>query len=155
MTEDLHIREDALTGQEVIEFLAEHLAEMHRITPPGSVHALDLDGLRMPSVTFWSAWEGERLVGTGALKELAPDWGEIKSMRTAVTHRGQGIGKKILEHIVAEARRRGYTSLSLETGSFQAFAPARALYERHGFEYCGPFEGYTDDPNSVFMTRRL
>jgi putative acetyltransferase len=154
-TVELDIREDDLTGPEIAAFLAEHLEEMRRITPPESVHALDLDGLRRPEVTFWTARDGDRLVGCGALKELDPERGEIKSMRTAEAWRGKGVASRILEWVVGEARRRGYESLSLETGSMDAFAPARAFYERHGFEYCPPFDGYTDDPNSVFMRRRL
>lgn len=128
---------------------------MRAISPPESVHALDLDGLRRPEITFWTAWSGNALLGCGALKELSPDHGEVKSMRTARAHRRGGVARAMLAHIVAEARRRGYERLSLETGSMAEFAPARALYERFGFGYCGPFAGYVDDPNSVFMTRRF
>jgi putative acetyltransferase len=149
----MHIRVDDLAGPEIRALLEEHLADMHAISPPGSVHALDLDGLRRPDITFWTAWSGAALLGCGALKELSPDHGEIKSMRTARAHRRSGVARTMLAHIVAEARRRGYERLSLETGSVAAFAPARALYERFGFGYCGPFAGYVDDPNSVFMTR--
>jgi len=151
----LELREDDLTGAEIAAFLAAHLDEMYRITPAESVHALDLEGLRAPEVTFWSVWEGDRLVGCGALKEIDSGRGEIKSMRTEPSLRGKGIGSLTLRHITREAIRRGYASLSLETGAMAEFAGARALYERHGFEYCGPFDGYTDDPNSVFMTKRL
>ncbi len=147
------IRVDDLAGPEIRALLEEHLADMHAISPPGSVHALDLDGLRRPDITFWTAWSGAALLGCGALKELSPDHGEIKSMRTARAHRRSGVARTMLAHIVAEARRRGYERLSLETGSVAAFAPARALYERFGFGCCGPFAGYVDDPNSVFMTR--
>jgi len=151
----LEIREDDLRGAEIAAFLAAHLDEMYTITPPESVHALDLEGLRSAEVRFWSAWDGDALVGSGALKEIGPGHGEIKSMRTSPSHRGRGIGRRVLEHIVAEARGRGYGRLSLETGAMVEFAPARALYERNGFGYCGPFADYTDDPNSVFMTRAL
>ena len=151
----MEIREDDLSGTEIATFLAEHLEEMHRVTPPESVHALDLEGLRSRDVTFWSVWEADRLLGCGALQEIGPRLGEIKSMRTAPSHRGDGIATRMLKHILEESVRRGYESLSLETGAMDEFAPARALYERHGFELCGPFDGYTDDPNSVFMTRRL
>jgi putative acetyltransferase len=151
----LEIREDDLNGEKVGALLREHLDHMRRITPPESVHALDLDGLRAPDITFWSAWEGDDLVGCGALKELDPRRGEIKSMRTANAHRGKGVASAILEYIIAEGRRRGYDQLSLETGAMPEFAPARALYARYGFEPCGPFDGYTDDPNSVFMSKRL
>jgi putative acetyltransferase len=152
----LQIREDDLTGKQIADLLREHLENMHEITPPGSVHALDLAALRSsPNITFWSAWEGDQLLGCGALKELDPKSGEIKSMRTAKAHRRQGVASKILAHIIQEAKRRNYDRLNLETGAFPEFAPARALYTRYGFEYCGPFGDYTDDPNSVFMTKKL
>ena len=128
---------------------------MRAISPPESVHALDLDGLRRPEITFWTAWSGNALLGCGALKELSPDHGEVKSMRTARAHRRSGVARAMLAHIVAAARRRGYQRLSLETGSMAEFAPARSHYERFGFRYCEPFAGYVDDPNSVFMTRRF
>lgn len=152
---ELDILEDDLSGEAVIGLLREHLDDMYAITPPESVHALDIDGLRQPDVTFWSAWRGEALAGCGALKALDDTHGEIKSMRTARAHRGQGVASALLRHIVAEARRRGYRRLSLETGVEAPFEPARALYHRHGFEYCGPFADYVEDPNSVFMTLPL
>lgn len=151
----MDIREDNLTGKVITRFLREHLDNMHDITPPGGVHAMDVEALRAPEVTFWSAWEGEVLLGCGALKELDPRRGEIKSMRTVVTHRGKGVASALLEHMTAEAVRRGYRELYLETGAQPEFAPARALYERHGFTYRGPFGDYTDDPNSVFMMKRI
>lgn len=151
----MEIREDDLTGNAIAHLLQEHLDDMHEITPPESVHALDLDALRSPNVTFWSAWKGDTLLGCGALKELDSTSGEIKSMRTAKAHQSKGIASKILEHMIEEARRRGYQTLNLETGSMIEFVPARALYERHGFEYCGPFADYVEDPNSVFMTKKL
>jgi putative acetyltransferase len=151
----VQIREDDLIGQTIAGFLREHLENMHEITPPGSVHALDLDALRSPDITFWSAWDGEDLLGCGALKELDPKNGEIKSMRTANAYRRRGIASKILEHIIHEAKRRGYECLMLETGAFPAFAPARSLYLRHGFEYRGPFGDYENDPHSVFMAKKL
>jgi len=151
----LRIRQDKLTGRKVADLLREHIREMYEITPAQSVHALDLRALRSPEITFWSAWEGRELVGCGALKELDPARGEIKSMRTVPAHRGKGVASKILAHIIEEARRRGYRELSLETGSPKEFLPARALYERYGFTYCGPFADYTVDPNSVYMTKRL
>jgi putative acetyltransferase len=151
----MEIREDDLSGVRIAAFLAEHLEEMRRITPPGSVYALDLDRLRAPEVTFWSVWDGDRLVGCGALKEIGPHRGEIKSMRTAVSERRKGVGTHLLERILTEATLRGYEAVSLETGATLAFAAPRALYERYGFEYCGPFADYTDDPHSVFMSKRL
>lgn len=151
----MQIREDDLTGARIAGLLREHLDNMFEITPPESVHALDIDALRAAGITFWSAWDGGELLGCGALRELDAASGEVKSMRTVAAHRGQGIGSKILEHIVAEAGRRGYGCLKLETGALPEFAPARALYSRYGFEPCGPFAEYRDDPNSVFMTKIL
>jgi putative acetyltransferase len=151
----LEIREDDLTGKEIIALLQEHLENMHAITPPESVHALDLEALRSPNITFWTAWEGDELLGCGALKELDASSGEVKSMRTAKAHRRKGVASKILEHLTKEAERRAYDCLNLETGAFPEFAPARALYEQYGFEYRGPFGDYIDDPNSVFMTKKL
>lgn len=151
----LDIREDNLTGKKIADLLREHLENMHEITPPESIHALDLSALRSPDITFWSAWEGDDLLGCGALRELDPQSGEIKSMRTAEAHRRKGVASRILEHIIQEAQHRGYESLYLETGAFPAFAPARALYARYGFVYRGPFGDYIDDPNSVFMAKKL
>ncbi|MBD2107302.1 GNAT family N-acetyltransferase [Nodosilinea sp. FACHB-13] len=151
----MHIREDDLTGPQIIALLREHLENMHEITPPGSVHALDLEKLRAPNITFWTAWDGDDLLGCGALKELDLTSGEVKSMRTPAAHRRKGIASSILEHIIDVARHRSYTHLYLETGSFPAFAPARTLYERYGFEYRGPFGDYTNDPNSSFMEKSL
>lgn len=151
----MHIRLDDLTSPEIRALLAEHLWNMHQISPPESVHALDVGGLLQPEVTFWSAWSSAELLGCGALKELDPAHGEIKSMRTVSTHRRKGVARAMLQHIIAEARRCSYTRLSLETGSMRAFEPARRLYENFGFAYCSPFAGYTEDPNSVFLSRRL
>ncbi|MEG3845712.1 GNAT family N-acetyltransferase [Microcoleus sp. herbarium19] len=151
----LQIREDDLTGRKIADFLGEHLENMKEITPPESIHALDLEALRSPDITFWTAWEADELLGCGALKELDSRTGEVKSMRTAQAHRRKGIASKMLEHIIKEADRRAYDCLNLETGALPEFAPARALYTRHGFKYRGPFAEYIDDPNSVFMTKKL
>lgn len=151
----LDIREDDLTGEKIAALLREHLEHMHKITPPESVHALDLESLRSPQITFWTAWQGDELLGCGALKELDANCGEIKSMRTAEAHRRQGVASKMLEHMIKIAEQRGYDRLYLETGAFPEFAPARSLYTRYGFEYQGPFGDYTEDPNSVFMTKKL
>ena len=148
----MEIKLDDLKDPRVHELLNEHVLSMMAISPPESVHALDLDKLKKPDISFWSAWEGEELLGCGALKELDDLHGEVKSMRTASAHLRKGVAGQILAHIVDAARRRGYRRVSLETGSMEEFAPARALYERSGFTYCGPFADYTDDPNSVFMT---
>lgn len=146
---------DDLTGEPTRALIARHLAGMRAISPEKSVHALDVDKLRAPDVTFWSVWAGEEVAGCGALKVLTSTRGELKSMRVADGFRGQGIGRAILEHLMAEARSRGMETLWLETGSTQPFLPALRLYESAGFVRCGPFEGYTNDPFSVFMTRRL
>lgn len=151
----MHIKVDDLRGPEIAALLEAHLKLMRDTSPPESVHALDLDGLRRPEVTFWTVWEGATLLGCGALKELDPTQGEIKSMHTAAAARGKGVARAMLSHILAEARRRGYRRLSLETGSPEAFAPARALYAGFGFSYCEPFGDYVLDPFSVFMTLEL
>lgn len=151
----MEIKRDDLTGAAVIALLQEHLDEMHRITPVGSVHALDLAGLRVRAITFWSAWREGELLGCAALKELDKNTGEIKSMRTARQYRGQGVAAALLRHILDVAEQRNYETLKLETGSFSEFAPARELYMRHGFEFCEPFADYLADPNSVFMELKL
>lgn len=151
----MRIRVDDLSGAEIIQLLREHLESVALQSPPESVHALDLEGLRRPDITFWSVWESSELAGCGAIKELAPHHGEIKSMRTAASHLRQGVATRLMEHMLEEARRRSYRRLSLETGSMAAFAPARKLYSAFGFEFCGPFADYGFDPNSVFMTKEL
>ena len=151
----MDFRLDDLQGEAIRALLRLHLDSALQHSPPGSVHALDVDGLRQPGVTFWSLWSGSELLGCCALKELSPGHAELKSMRTAPQRERQGIGAAMLEHLLAQARARGYRRLSLETGSMQAFAPARRLYERFGFEYCSPFGDYSEDPYSVFMTRSV
>jgi putative acetyltransferase len=148
----VEIKIDDLTGPEVAELVGEHLHGMSLNSPPESIHALNLEGLKKPEITFWSAWEGKELVGCGALKELDGQHGEIKSMRTSASHLRKGIARRMLQHIIEEAQRRGYRQLSLETGSMDDFEPARRLYASFGFQYCQPFSDYTEDPNSVFMT---
>ena len=151
----MRIELDDLTRPQIAALLDEHLQDMRRISPPESKHALDLAGLRKPDISFWTVWDGDALAGCGALKELDPAHGEIKSMRVAADRRGRGVGAAILTHIIDEAMRRSYTRLSLETGSMPFFEPAHRLYRRFGFEFCGPFGSYREDPYSVFMTRRL
>ncbi|HEY1243326.1 MAG TPA: GNAT family N-acetyltransferase [Hyphomicrobiaceae bacterium] len=151
----MDIRVDDLSRPEIAALLAAHVAFCRGVTPPKSAHVLDLDALRLPEITFWSAWDGGSLLGCAALKELDPSHGEIKSMHTAAPYRGRGVGLGLLRHIEGEARSRGYRQLSLETGSFEAFVPARALYSRYGFVVCAPFGDYRLDPNSVFMTFEL
>jgi putative acetyltransferase len=135
--------------------LQEHLDNMYELSPPESVHALDLSKLRKPDITFWTAWDESLLLGCGALKQLDATHGEIKSMRTPAALRGKGAGRVLLAHIVAEARSRDYRRLSLETGPHPAFLPAQRLYRSFGFEVCGPFGDYKPDPYSVFMTLEL
>lgn len=152
---DFTIREDDLSGEAVQALLARHLEGVRGLSPPCSVHALDLDGLRGDDVTFWSLWSGDELAGCGALKRHDADLAEIKSMRTADAFLRRGVGAAMLRHLLDVARGRGYRRVSLETGSQDGFAAARALYARQGFTTCGPFADYVEDPNSVFMTMSL
>jgi putative acetyltransferase len=170
----MRIQADDLTGPEIIALLQQHLNDMHLTSPPESVHALDLTGLRAAEVSFWTLWvsqqaqsfnespltessatESEQLAGCGALKQLDAQTAEIKSMRTAEAFRRQGVAARMLEHLITVAGERGYQQLYLETGSMAYFAPARAMYQRFGFIECGPFADYVEDPNSVFMVKHL
>jgi len=146
---------DDLSGPEIAHFLDEHVRQMRSITPLESKHALDLDGLRTPEITFWSVLDGDTLVGCGAIKRLDASHAEVKSMRTAPARKRSGIASLLLEHIITEARRMGFTRLSLETGTAEFFLPARRLYEKFGFEYGPPFADYPPSPYNVFMTRTL
>ncbi|MGN6382094.1 MAG: GNAT family N-acetyltransferase [Dyella sp.] len=149
------VRPGDLSDEAVQALLREHLAGVALHSPPESIHALDLDGLRAPGMSFWTLWDGGALLACGALKELDGAHGEVKSMRTAAVHLRKGAARVMLQHIVAEARRRGYRRLSLETGTAAAFEPAHRLYAAAGFVPCGPFNGYVDDPYSCFMTLAL
>lgn len=155
----IRFRVDDLSSPEARALVARHLAGMHLHTPPESIHAFDVDALRAPDVTFWTAWaeaEAEQeIAGCGALKRLDDARGEIKSMRVADRFLRRGVGRAILEHVIDQARGRGMRSLWLETGSAPAFTPAIRLYESAGFTRCGPFDGYVEDPFSIFMTRKL
>ncbi|MGW3681030.1 GNAT family N-acetyltransferase [Streptomyces prasinus] len=146
---------DDLSSPEIAAFLEEHVRQMRSLTPPESTHALDLDALRGPGITFWSVIDDETLVGCGAIKELDAGHAELKSMRTAPTRERSGIASLLLRHIITEAERAGFTRLSLETGSADFFLPARKLYEKFGFVPYEPFADYRPDPNSTFMTRPL
>jgi putative acetyltransferase len=148
----MQIEVDDLSRPAVHALLAEHLRDMHAQSPPGSVHALDLDRLRTPDITFWTAWDNGVLLGCGALKRLDATHAEVKSMRTPAALRRRGAGRALLQHILDHARAQGYRRLSLETGSMAAFEPAHRLYESAGFMRSGPFGTYAEDPNSVFMT---
>lgn len=151
----MRIQPDDPAAPEVAALLREHLENMRAATPPESVHALDIEALRRPGIAFWSVWEAGTLAGCGALKELDARHAEIKSMCTAQSHRGKGVARRLLEHMLAEGRRRGYRRISLETGAQAAFEPARKLYAGFGFNCCAPFADYVEDPNSVFMTKAL
>lgn len=151
----MKIAVDDLSGSDVAGFLDEHVRQMQSITPPESKHALDLDALRRPGITFWAARDGDILLACAAIKRLDAAHAELKSMRTAPARERSGIASRMLEHVIAEARHMGFTRLSLETGSADFFLPARRLYEKFGFAPCGPFADYRPDRNSTFMTRSL
>ena len=147
----IQIRIDDLSGPEIAALIEVHSRTMLSLSPAESCHYLPLDGLKQPSVTVWSMWEDAALLGCGALQDLGCGTGEIKSMHTVQAARGRGLGRRMLEHILAEAKARGYSALYLETGSMAGFLPARRLYEAYGFTYCAPFGAYRLDPNSVYM----
>jgi putative acetyltransferase len=144
-----------LDDSRVQQLLTYHFTSARAETACGSAHALDLSGLKSPDISFWSAWDGEVVIGIGALRRLSASHGEVKSMHTAQSHRRKGVGSAMLQHIIAEARKMGLSRLSLETGARPYFAPARELYSRHGFVECPPFGNYVADANSVFMTQEL
>ena len=151
----MEIRIDDLSGPEITTLLTEHIECITQVSPRESNHMLDLEQLRQPGITLWTVWDGRQLAGCGALKEIDPKHGEIKSMRTAKTHLRQGVASMLLEHIIAEAKRRRYHRLSLETGTMSYFEPARCLYRKAGFKKCEAFDGYIPDPNSNFFTREI
>jgi len=153
--ERMRIERDDLSRPEVRALLREHLQGMLKLSPPESVHALAIEELRRPEITFWSAWQDSELLGCGALKEMNVREGEVKSMRTSAAHRGKGVARAVLSRILQEAVDRSYERLWLETGSSAAFEPARSLYSSFGFEYCPPFGEYVDDTHSVFMAKQL
>lgn len=149
------VRIDNLKSAAVQALIAEHLSRMHGASPPGTVHALAIEGLRRPDLTFWSVWQGDVLCGCGALKALDPDAGEVKSMRTRPAFLRQGVGQAVLDEIIQTASARGYSKLFLETGTGEAFTAAHALYLRNGFEWCGAFGDYEATDFNVFMVKRL
>jgi putative acetyltransferase len=151
----LQITVDDLSGPEIAAFLTAHVEEMRSVSPPESKHALDLDALRAPDITFWSVKDAGMIVGCGALKRLAVSHAELKSMRTAPAVKRSGIASRLLAHIIVEAAAMGFAQVSLETGSAPFFEPARRLYEKFGFTYCEPFSDYILDPHSVFMEKIL
>lgn len=149
------IKRDDLTGQEIIDLLHEHLNEMQATSPPESKHALDLNGLKDPSVKFWTIWHHDELAGCGAYKALDSTHAEIKSMKTSKNYTNKGVASRLLIHIIEQAKSAGFEKLSLETGAMDYFIPAHKLYLKHGFRFCGPFSNYQDDPNSKFMFLNL
>lgn len=151
----IHITEDDLSGGDVIALLEEHLADMYATSPPESVHALDINKLKDPAITFFAARAGTELLGCIAIKRLSEHEAEIKSMRTPNAARKQGVAKQLLTHLINVTRQQGYRTLWLETGSMDFFEPARQLYLSYGFEFCGPFADYKLDPNSCFMQKVL
>lgn len=151
----MHIRRDNLAGNEVIDLLREHLHSMTLHSPSASIHALDVEALRQPQISFWTAWHGGELPGCGALKQLDAQHAEIRSMRTASRHRRKGVAAAMLEHLLQKSRQGGYRRLSLETGSAGAFTSAHRLYARFGFTFCEPFADYIEDPCSVCMSRQI
>ncbi|MEO1700707.1 MAG: GNAT family N-acetyltransferase [Pseudomonadota bacterium] len=155
MADAINVREDDLSGPEIAVLLQRHLDHMRSITPAESVYALDIEGLRVPEITFWTAWDGDDLVGCIALKDHGDSLGEIKSMHTLAERRGQGIARKLLETLMDEARSRRMERLSLETGRTEHFRPAQELYRRYGFKETSPFADYRDDTHSFFMTRMI
>lgn len=151
----MYIERDDITRPQVLALLQEHLDNMHELSPPEQVFALDVSRLKVPDIDFWTIWDGGDLLGCGALKQLTSTQGEIKSMRTPAASRRRGAGRAMLTHIVAVARARGYDRLNLETGTHPAFGAAHTLYASVGFVFCGPFGSYREDPHSVFMSLQL
>jgi putative acetyltransferase len=151
----MHIIPGDFSDERIIDLLTTHFATMRSTGPAESCHVLPIDAMMVPELAFWAAWDGDDLLGVGAVLALSADHGEIKSMHTAQAQRGRGTGKAILRHLIETSRQRGMTRLSLETGAMDFFLPARTLYERHSFTYCPPFGSYVPDPNSVFMTLEL
>ena len=151
----MQIKIDDLSSREIASFLQEHIDEMKAVSPPESKHALDLKGLKQPEITFWTVWDEAIIIGCGAIKRLNKNHAEIKSMRVASSHRRRGIASKLLQHILSEAKKRGYSRISLETGSMTFFKPAHRLYAKFDFQQCQAFSIYKEDPNSIFMTKEL
>ena len=151
----MDIRLDDLNGPEIKSLLQEHLDDMYQTSPEESVHALDLSELKQADIRLWTVWEQDKLLGCGALKTHNTEEGEIKSMRTSHAARNKGVASTLLQHILNDAKQQGLTKISLETGTQDFFAPARALYRKHGFTECGPFADYQPDPYSTFMTKTL
>ncbi|QHJ71321.1 GNAT family N-acetyltransferase [Planococcus halotolerans] len=151
----MEIKVDNLTNSAVKQLLGEHINSMSQQSPPESKYALDLEGLKKPDITFWSAWENHELLGFGALHEIDPQHGELKSLKTSPVHLKKGVAAKMVDHIIKEATSRGYNRISLETGPTEIFGPAINLYKKFGFEYCEPFASYKRSDFNIFMTLKL
>lgn len=151
----MRIEIDNLERPPVIALLEEHLQDMYATSPPESVHALDVSKLKLPSITLWTGWDGDQLLGCVAMSQLEDGHAELKSMRTTLSARKQGVASRLLNHVIEQAKHQGIQRLSLETGSMAFFEPAHRLYEKYGFAYCEPFGDYQPDPNSRFMTLAL
>ncbi len=151
----MRIEIDNLERPPVIALLEEHLQDMYATSPPESVHALDVSKLKLPSITFWTGWDGDQLLGCVAMSQLEDGHAELKSMRTTLSARKQGVASRLLNHVIEQAKHQGIQRLSLETGSMAFFEPAHRLYEKYGFAYCEPFGDYQPDPNSRFITLAL
>lgn len=155
LDDGIDIRQDDVSDHYIVALLEEHRQEMFKYSPPESVHALDLEGMRASEVTFWSAWINGEFAGCGALKQLNSTHAELKSMKTASGHLRKGVAARLLEHMLDIATQRNYQKVSLETGTMEAFQPARALYAKYGFIECPPFASYVDDLHSTFMSKSL
>ena len=140
---------------EVNDLLKKHFIELRSVSPTGSTHVLDIDGLKDPSIKFWSLWENNKLIGCGALKFLEKNHGEFKSIRVADEFRKKGIGERIIEHLIGEAKKLEISKLSIETGAGEFFLPARSLFSKFGFKLCPPFAHYKEDPHSCYYTLNL
>lgn len=151
----MNVRLGDFEDARVVDLLREHLAGMHASSPPGSVYALDLSGLKHPLVSFYTVWDGDELLGCGALKHVDPTTAELKSMRTTARHLRRGAGAFMLEHLLRLARARGYARVCLETGSGPAFEPALALYRKHGFTPCPAFGEYVASEFNQFLQLAL
>ena len=137
---------------EVNSLLTKHFIELRSVSPEGSAHVLDIPGLKISSIKFWSLWDNNQLIGCGALKFLSNTHGEFKSIRVADKHRKKGMGEKIISHLITEAKKIGIKKLSIETGAGEFFLPARKLFKKFGFKTCKPFAHYKDDPNSCYFS---
>ena len=142
-------------NSEVNDLLKKHFIELRSVSPVGSTHVLDIDGLKDPSIKFWSLWENNKLIGCGALKFLEKNHGEFKSIRVADEFRKKGIGERIIEHLIEEAKKLEISKLSIETGAGEFFLPARNLFSKFGFKLCPPFAHYKEDPHSCYYTLNL